>query len=82
MSAREVLERYTRIARGEGTVPRSTPTGIHELPPDWSDQLKALQELAKHHQLNLERRVVSFEKRPSEMTDAEVLEALSELASG
>src|SRR5690606_21172849 len=33
MSAQEVLERLTSIARGEGEIPRSTPAGIFELPP-------------------------------------------------
>lgn len=80
MSAREVLERYTDIARGEGLIPRSTPTGIHELPPDWSDRLKALQELAKYHNLSVEKRIISFEKHPDDMTATEVLEALSALS--
>lgn len=55
MSAREVLERMTAIARGEGLIPRSTPTGIHDLPPDWSDRRGALVDLAKHHKLLTDR---------------------------
>src|SRR5690625_7508045 len=55
MSAREVLERMTAIARGEGLIPRSTPTGIHDLPPDWSDRRGALVELAKQHKLLTDR---------------------------
>lgn len=81
MTAREVLKRWTSIARGEGSIPRSTPTGIHELPPDWPDRLRALQELAKYHSLSAERRIISFEKPPSEMSDAELLEAMSALSN-
>lgn len=55
MSAQEVLERLTAIARGEGKVLRSTPTGLFELPPDWADRHKALAELAKHHGLLTDR---------------------------
>lgn len=80
MSAREVLERFTSIARGEGEIPRSTPAGIFELPPDWSDRHKALVELAKYHSLSVEKREVTLKKPPSEMTDAELLEAFNELA--
>lgn len=80
MSKQEVLERWTSMARGEGTIPRSTPTGIHELPPDWSDRHRALQDLAKYHNLSVEKRVISFEKHPDDMTAAEVLEALSALS--
>lgn len=80
MSAREVLERYTSIARGEGKIPRSTPAGIFELPPDWADRQRALQELAKYHNLSIEKREVTLKKPPGEMTDAELVEALNELA--
>jgi len=80
MSAREVLERFTSIARGEGQIPRSTPAGIFELPPDWSDRHKALVELAKYHSLSVEKREVTLKKPPGEMTDAELVEALHELA--
>lgn len=80
MSAREVLERFTSIARGEGKVPRSTPTGIYELPPDWADRHKALVELAKYHSLSVEKREVTLKKPPGEMTDAELVEALHDLA--
>ena len=82
MSAREVLERFTSIARGEGEIPRSTPAGIFELPPDWADRQRALVELAKYHSLSVEKREVTLKKPPSEMTDAELLEAFSELAGG
>ena len=80
MSAREVLERYTAIARGEGEIPRSTPAGIFELPPDWADRQRALDALAKYHNLSIEKREVTFKKPPGEMTDAELVEALNELA--
>jgi len=81
MSGREVLERWTATARGEGVIPRSTPTGIHELPPDWSDRHAALKELAKYHTLYVDRKEITLKKPPAEMRDAELLEALSELAS-
>lgn len=77
MAAREVLQRLTRIARGEGKVLRSTPTGVVELPPDWSDQLRALSLLGKHHGLFVERHDVALSKHPRDMTDEQLLEALS-----
>lgn len=81
MTARETLQRLTAIARGEGTALRSTPAGIVELPPDWSDRHRALAELAKHHGLLVDKREVTLRKPPEEMTDAELVEALHALAS-
>lgn len=56
MTARETLQRLTSIARGEGRIPRSTPNGIYDLPPDWTDRHRALDALAKHHGLYSDRR--------------------------
>lgn len=80
MSAQEVLERLTSIARGEGEIPRSTPAGIFELPPDWADRQRALTELAKHHGLLIDKREVTLRKPPAEMTDEELVAALHELS--
>lgn len=78
MTARETLQRLTSIARGEGRIERSTPAGIFELPPDWSDRQRALSELAKHHGLLTERHEVTLRKAPGDMTDAELQQALQD----
>lgn len=75
-SATEVLQRLTSIARGEGRVERSTPAGIVELPPDWSDRQRALTDLAKYHALLVGRTEITLKRDPREMTDEELEEAL------
>lgn len=78
MTARETLQRLTSIARGEGAILRSTPAGLVELPPDWSDRQRALTDLAKHHQLLTDRHEVIIRKPPAEMTDDELAQALQD----
>ena len=55
MTATEVLERLSMIARGEGLTETNTRQGLVDLPPPWSEQRAALVELAKYHGLQVDR---------------------------
>lgn len=77
MTAEEVLRRLSGIARGEGEADKATSRGVFTTGPEWSDQTRALDLLAKHHGVLKERIELTTQKRPEDMTDEELEEVLA-----
>lgn len=82
VNAEDVLRRLADIANARLTVEKATKHGVLELPPDFGEQVRALDLLAKHLGIYAPDRVhVTVGKPLEDLSDDELEEALAHAAA-